>query len=297
MALLPALLGLACFLNGCGEKSVAKVSSESDAIEIIDVLRENNLEADKEEVGEGEAARWNITIDEGLLSGGQASRATQVLHYYGLPRTDERKAKGEDNSVFPSPSAENDRRLRERETEMERKLRLLPGVARVNVTIVLPDSDSIKLDPYPATASVLIVYKYQTPAFTGEQVQNQVAGGVPGLKPEKVIVSMSYEPPPPIPQQDPATRRLNNIILAAVIGFGTILCFLLGAWLLHMRRQRALSQAPDEGEEPEAEDEGQPTPALSTGDKGRLGAEPSGTGSGARELQAGVALGDSTTVK
>jgi type III secretory pathway lipoprotein EscJ len=239
---------VACLTSACGEKSVARVASENEAIEILDRLREYRIGANKEEVGEGEAAQWSINVDEGWFGGDEGARATQVLRYYGLPRPDELKLAKEDAGVFPSPSIENAQRLREREIEMERKLRLLPGVARANVTIVLPEDDTIKLDPYPATASVLLVHKEPEPAFKGEQVQHQVAGGVPSLKPEKVTVSMLYETPPPLPPQENVRRR-NSLLLAAGIGLLTVFCFLLVILLLQTRRQRAEIVALREGEE------------------------------------------------
>lgn len=242
-------LCMVMFLSACGEKSVAKVSTETDAIEIINVLREYSFDVGKEEVGEGEAVKWSVTVNDGWFTGGEEARATQVLHYYGLPRKEDQGIKSDEGGVFPSPSIENAKRLRERQVDMERKLRMLPGVARVNVTIVLPEDDSIKLDPYPATASVLLVHKDPQPSFTGEQIQNQVAGGVPGLKPEKVTVSMSFEPPPAVPHQDLNQRRHTNLILAIGIALVALLCLLLGTLLLQTRRQRAELTALREGEE------------------------------------------------
>lgn len=243
------LLALVAVLtSACGEKSVARVPSESEAIEIIDRLREYQIGANKEEVGEGEAAQWSISVDEGWFGGDEGARATQVLRYYGLPRPDELKLAKDDGGVFPSPAVENAQRLRGREIEMERKLRLLPGVARANVTIVLPEDDTIKLDPYPATASVLLVHKEPQPTFTGEQVQHQVAGGVPGLKPEKVTVSMLFETPPPLAPQGNVRRR-NSIMLTIGAGLLTIFCFLLVILLLQTRRQRAEIAVLREGEE------------------------------------------------
>ena len=239
---------VACLTSACGEKSVARVSSENEAIEILDRLREYRIEASKDEVGEGEAAQWSINVDEGWFGGDEGARATQVLRYYGLPRPDELKLAKDDGGVFPSPSIENAQRLREREIEMERKLRVLPGVARANVTIVLPEDDTIKLDPYPATASVILVHKDPQPTFKGEQVQNQVAGGVPGLKPEKVTVSMLFETPPPLPPQENVQRR-NRILLAVGIGLLTVFGFQLAIILLQTRQQRAELAALREGEE------------------------------------------------
>lgn len=285
------LVAVACLTSACGEKSVARVSSENEAIEILDRLREYRITANKEEVGECEAAQWSINVDEGWFGGDEGARATQVLRYYGLPRPDELKLAKDDGGVFPSPSIENAQRLREREIEMERKLRLLPGVARANVTIVLPEDDTIKLDPYPATASVLLVHKEPEPAFKGEQVQNQVAGGVPSLKPEKVTVSMLYETPPPLPPQDKVRRR-NSLLLAVGVGLLTVFCFLLVILLFQTRRQRAEIAALREGEEglsgQEASDDAPTT--LEGGAPASL----QDTATGARQLPEGALTGNRT---
>jgi type III secretory pathway lipoprotein EscJ len=286
-------------LSACGEKSVAKVSTETDAIEIINVLREYSFDVGKEEVGEGEAVKWSVTVNDGWFTGGEEARATQVLHYYGLPRKEDQSGKDEDGGVFPSPSIENAKRLRERQVDMERKLRMLPGVARVNVTIVLPEDDSIKLDPYPATASVLLVHKEPQPIFTGEQIQNQVAGGVPGLKPEKVTVSMSYEPPPAVPHQDLNQRRHTNRILAIGIGLVAVLCLLLGTLLLQTRRQRAELTALREGEEEFESDTAALTEGEGQGIDSNLLDNGTSSASGARQLSVGTVatVEDSTSAK
>ena len=285
---------LLAFITGltsaCGEKSVARVPSESEAIEIIDRLREYQIGANKEEVGEGEAAQWSIHVDEGWFGGDEGARATQVLRYYGLPRPDELKLAKDDGGVFPSPAVENAQRLRGREIEMERKLRLLPGVARANVTIVLPEDDTIKLDPYPATASVLLVHKEPQPTFTGEQVQHQVAGGVPGLKPEKVTVSMLFETPPPLAPQENVRRR-NSIMLTIGAGLLTIFCFLLVILLLQTRRQRAEIAALREGEEAATEQEASDDqPVTLRGDASP--SLPDMTTSAARQLPDGTLTGN-----
>jgi type III secretory pathway lipoprotein EscJ len=298
LLLLP-LLVLVCLMSACGEKQVARVQTEGEAIEIVDRLRQHGLEVEKEEGAEDEAAKWHVTVNEGWFGGGEVSQAVQVMHYYGLPRA-EANTKKDDSGMFPSPSVENAQRLREREADMERKLRMLPGVARVNVTVVLPEDDTIKLDPYPATASVLLVHEEQKPAFTGEQIQSQVAGGVPGLKPEKVTVTMSYEPPPVIQQQDLKLRRRNNLLLAAGIGLVTLLCFLVGMLVLQSRRQRAELIALREGEEVTEETEEEETTASAplTSERARLGDASSGAGGRPLPRAAtGNAVEDSAIVK
>lgn len=52
LALWLSLFAAVGLLSGCSGKSVAKVSNEIDANEIMDVLKESGFDVDKEEVGE-----------------------------------------------------------------------------------------------------------------------------------------------------------------------------------------------------------------------------------------------------
>ncbi|HVF56634.1 MAG TPA: hypothetical protein VM934_10815, partial [Pyrinomonadaceae bacterium] len=79
-------LSLLLLTAACGEKPVATVSTEAEAIEMIDVLRENGFEAEKKEVGEGETRKWGVVLDEGYFGEGNFGLALQVLHDHGLPR-------------------------------------------------------------------------------------------------------------------------------------------------------------------------------------------------------------------
>src|SRR5215208_4721340 len=89
----PALCGLLCLLltaAACGEKAVTSVPTEPDAIEILDVLGQNGIEAEKRAAGEAETRRWEIVVDEGMFGGGEAALAVQVMRDHGLPRPEER---------------------------------------------------------------------------------------------------------------------------------------------------------------------------------------------------------------
>lgn len=260
--LLAPLLTLTCLLSACGEKSMAKVTNESAAIEMITRLTEYDLDAGKEEVGEGPTTRWNVYVKEGWLGDGEAGRATTVLSYYGLPRPEDLTASAMESGMgFPDPEAARARLGRDIETKIEKQLRLLPGVARVKASVVLPDNDDIKVKPYKASASISIVRKEEKPGFTIEQVQNQVAPSVPDLQPQNVSVTMSYQPPPVIPRHDLNMRRRNRAMLYVGIALVSVLCALLTMLLLKTRRQRAeLAMLRDSDDEAlELKDDSDPT--------------------------------------
>ncbi|HEV2763887.1 MAG TPA: hypothetical protein VGV38_12975 [Pyrinomonadaceae bacterium] len=237
----------------CGEKSVATVSTEADAIEIIDVLRENGFEAEKKEVGEGETRKWSVVIDDGWFGSGTMPVALQVLHDHGLPRPEEPPV--ESSGFIPSETVERMQQQRKIRVDIERQLRALPGVTHAIVTVVLPPDPTLELNPHPATASALVVYRDPRPTFNEQQVQNMVARSVPGLKPAEVSVTLAQQTPRPVPRRELSARRRNNILLAALIGFVTVLLFVLVVLWLQTRRQRAQLAALRESQEPTGADE------------------------------------------
>lgn len=257
LALCCLLFIIISFTAACGDKSVATVSTENEAIEILDVLRDQGFKVDKEEiVSENETKKWSVVVDEGLFGSGDAALAIQVLVDRGLPRPEDKGMEGayEEQGMFPSESAQKAQRLKELKTEVERQLRMLPGIVRVSVNIVLPEDNTLSLNPYPASASVVIVHKDPQPGFTGEQVQNSVAGSVPNLKAENVRVTLAQQQARPIQRRDVDVRRRNNMLLAAGIGLIIVLgCFLV-VLILQTRRQRAQLAALREGGEQEEQE-------------------------------------------
>ena len=223
-------------LTGCGEKAVATISTESEAIEIIGVLRENGFKAEKRPAGEKKTEKWVVVLDEGYFGDGDLGSSLQVLHNYGLPRPEDPPVKS-DGLI----TTETTRRLQEQQrirADIERQLRSLPNVMSAIVTLVLPPPDqAYRIQTQPATASALVIYKGDLP-FTVEQVQSMVAHSVPELKVENVNVTLSQRTPHPIPVREFGGRWNRKIMAAIGIGFITLLWFLGLVYLLQLRRQR-----------------------------------------------------------
>lgn len=237
-AALCALVCAALLSAGCGRTPVATVSTESEAIEIIDVLRESGFEdLEKHEVGEGEQRRWAVEMDEGLFGGGDSSIALQRLRDYGLPRREEEPIA--DGGFVTSEAVQKAQEQRRIRADIERQLRALPGVTVALVTVVMPQDPTLELNPYPASASVVVVHKEQSAPFNEQQIQNLVAKGVPKLKPEDVSVTISQQQPRPIPRRELSARRRTNLLLAAAAGLVLVMGAVLVVLLLQTRRQRA----------------------------------------------------------
>jgi type III secretory pathway lipoprotein EscJ len=272
-AALCALAAAALLTAACGRAPIATVSTESEAIEIIDVLRESGFEdLEKHEVGEGEQRRWAVELDEGLFGGGDSALALQRLRDYGLPRQEEEPiAEGGFVTSEAVQKAQERRRIR---ADIERQIRALPGVTVALVTVVMPQDPTLELNPYPASASVVVVHKEQAAPFTEQQIQNLVSKGVPKLKPEDVSVTISQQQPRPIPRREMNARRLNNLLLfaCAVVIFG--LGVLVAALLMQTRRQRArLAELTAAADDKEAETAAADSAASAATPNGGLAAD------------------------
>ncbi|HEX2271456.1 MAG TPA: hypothetical protein VHH35_18065 [Pyrinomonadaceae bacterium] len=226
---------------GCQRaNSLATVPTEAEAIEILNVLHENGLEASKEEVGEEGAKQWRILLHQSWFGASEVAMANQVLQDNGLPRpTNTAELANSESGVFKDESTRKAEQLKQREADLQKQLRLLPGVVGVEVTIVEPEDSSINIDPYPSTASVLIVSKDDPPSFQAETVRGLVARSVPKLNPESVYVAITTRPARQLPARELGIQRRHKILDAIGIGIMIILVALLVVLLLQMKRQNA----------------------------------------------------------
>ena len=231
---------LLLLMTGCqGATSLATVSSEDEAIEILNVLHENGLEARKEESGEEGVKQWRILLEQSWFGGStEVAMANQVLQDNGLPRpTNAGQQANSESGVFKDESTRRAEQLKEREADLQKKLRLLPGVVSVEVSIVEPEDSSIKIDPYPSTAAVHIVTKDDPPNFQAETVRGLVARSVPKLSPESVFVAITTKPVKPLPWREFGLQRRHKSLDAIGIGIMIILASSLVVLLLQMKRQ------------------------------------------------------------
>ena len=230
---------LLVIMTGCrGAASLATVSGEDEAIEILNVLHDNGIEARKEEAGEEGVKEWRIMLDQGWFDSSEVAMANQVLQDNGLPRpaktADQANA---ESGVFKDESTRKAEQLKEREADLQRKLRLLPGVTGVEVTIVEPEDSSININPYPSTAAVIVVTKDDPPNFEIETVRGLVARSVPKLSPENVYVTIKTKPVRPLPWREVGLQRRHKSLDAIGIGIMIILASSVVVLLLQMKRQ------------------------------------------------------------
>lgn len=232
-----------CLASACGGgKTVASDLSERDAIEIVDLLWEKNINAEKkEELIEGGGKQWKVVVHESWFNGGDLVTAYRVLQQNGLPHPRDIGLEGADkgNGIVQSESTQRALRAKELKTELERHVRTLPGVVTVNVIVAPAQENALSVNPPPASASVAIVHRDDKPSFTEVQVQHMIAASVPSLQPDKVVVTMAPQRVRQLPPRESIMRPRNNMIYAITGGSATVLAAVLTLLLLRKYRQRS----------------------------------------------------------
>lgn len=243
------ILSSVLLFAGCSNKQLATVPNDSEANEIINVLHENGIDAVKEDVLENNVKQYRITISSDLFSGDdEYMSAIQVLHDNCLPLHDPPPI--ESGGYMASVEVERAKIQRQLKINIIRQLRQLPGVTCVDVIFVEPQRE-ISIDPYPASASVVINFKNQEAGFTEQDVKSLVAGSVPKLDPAKVSVKPIYNPVRPVQKSNQTNVR--RLMLIGGAGLFIILGSVFLVYFLRKRRgaSTALTVQPEEFEEVE----------------------------------------------
>ncbi|MFH1810891.1 MAG: hypothetical protein ABIJ09_19275 [Pseudomonadota bacterium] len=193
---LVATLGLAMLASACGENEIVHGLDEREANAILVVLETKDIPARKD-AEEGRVVTWKVTVPSKY-----AADARRTLVDYELPqprslRLSEVFAEG---GMIPTQSEEKAKMLVGIQGEIEKKIKLIPGVLDVHAQIVIPDKEAVRdvnaARPQPM-ASVIIVYA----PFDGklpynvEDIQKAVAASVEDMTPDRVTV-LSYKQRP-----------------------------------------------------------------------------------------------------
>lgn len=236
-------------LGGCADSKVQTVTEEVEANEILDVLREHSIRAYKMEGGEGEKKVYDIYING---SEEEYGAAIQLMDDHCLPQP--LPPKVEATGLVSSIEVEKAQQLRRTKINIESQLRKIPGTTCVSVNIVPPEDRSLALEPYKSTATVLVKHKNEKYDLDVSQIGRMVAGGVPGLSPDRVIVTLTRQPLRPLPDINRG-RNIRRILYVSGIGLTTILLFVgLVVFLRKRKKQPNTDSNFDELEEEDNQD-------------------------------------------
>jgi type III secretion protein J len=253
-----AVIFTSLLLSACSAK-IQHGLSEQDANQIKSVLEDNGISATTELEG-GRDAKWVVEVSQS-----QASEAVRILRDNNLPR---QEAPGlaevfSSGSVVPSATEEKAMFMRALSGEVARMLEGFSGVVSAKV-IVVPTQPSHFGPGEPARASVFI--KARSDAATQltrrrDEIQQLVAGAVPGLAPAQVAVifdEVLVTPRPAVVEhKDRSAAMVVAVVSSAVVALlviGLVLAVLRG------RKLRLALAERESAEENESECEKAPTP-------------------------------------
>jgi type III secretion system YscJ/HrcJ family lipoprotein len=252
MLLSRSLVAMALALAGCASESVLHALNEKEANQVIELLADNDISAQKLMNTSGREVVYDISVPSS-----QRIEAIKALNEHEMPRRRDRGYKEifAESGLIPTSSEEKAKRLAALEGEIERQLKLIDGVLDVEVQIVAPEESALRTtreQEAPTTASVTMKYLPRADGkrpITEPEVQAVVAAGIEKLMPENVVVLMRpVEIPPPdkSKQQSLFGAKLGPKVLStAVIAVGALLVLLViglifSQWQLRTVRGRLI---------------------------------------------------------
>jgi len=242
MKRLLAILALLLTLSGCGGQELYSRLSEREANEMVAMLLNAGLSAEKRKLDEETFA---VTT-----SGRFFAQAVELLHANGYPR-DRFDNLGEvfkKEGFVSSPLEERARLIHALSQEIANTIASIDGVVMARVHLAVPERDPLNDDAKPSSASVFIKHRRDIDLSTNiSQIKALVVNGVEGLPYDNVTVALFPSEPWPAPRDHPAsaTRSFVSEIPEApqlVAGFvgGTALLSGGGVWWWHRRKRNGL---------------------------------------------------------
>ena len=187
-----ALVSLA-FL-GCSSEVIQHDLSERQAVQIQVLLEHAGIGASKVRDAKARIPSYRIEV-----SAGEAAKARRLLVSRDMPRHESRgmsETFSGDPGLIPTAMQERSRLIAALSGEVEKKLRMVPGIVDAHATVVLPDDDPLRDVDKPAErATASIVYRYlakaegeDKPPLDIGDTRSLVAASVPGLSASDVVV-------------------------------------------------------------------------------------------------------------
>ena len=211
--------------------------SEKDANDMLALLLENGIDADKKA---GERGTWDLTVSKADLP-----RSMSLLNARALPRSSY-SSLGQvfrKEGIISTPLEERARLMHALAQELSGSIAIIDGVLDARVHLVLPEQDSLGERATPSSASVLI--RHRANMEMGEhvhQIKKLIETGVRGLQYDAITVLL-FPAEEPLPgQMSPpvaAAAPLWEWAAAAVIGSAITALAAFGLFFLWRRRQAA----------------------------------------------------------
>lgn len=218
--------------------------SENESQRIAVLLQRNGLNASKIRVASEDKATWSVIIETPYIIGDAAVVAAEaILDENDLPRDkyDPIKNVFKGDSLIPTETEEQLRKLTAIQESLELTLEKINGVVSSDVNVVLPNPNPLvdQSKQVQPSASVLLKYNTETPPLDVAEVRNIIAPAVEGLDPARVQVVMKVVPAPNAAKFD---NLKNNIIRYLGLGATAAILVLMGLFMYSFLRMRKLAE-------------------------------------------------------
>lgn len=232
-----AVAVLCLLLQACKEDLYTNLE-EREANAMVAALLQRGIPAGRVIEKNG---KLSVTVDED-----QFAKAVTVLNEAGLPKTQFATMGSvfKQEGLVASPVQERAQMIYALSEELSRTVSEIDGVVSARVHVVLPDNDPLQRNAVPASASVFIRHEPSLDINTLiPQIKTLVANGIAGLTYEKVsvipVAAATTNATNPsteltsflgiwmVPESAPKAKWLFGALIAAVLGLGAALGFLL----------------------------------------------------------------------
>jgi len=227
-------------LTGCGKVNLYSQLSEQQANEIVALLLDAHIDADK--VAQDKA--WVVRTSKSQLP-----RAVDLLRRYGYPH-EQFESIGQvfkKDSFVSSPLEERARFLHAMSQELSRTISNIDGVIVARVHVAVPEHDALSEKVRPSSASVFIKHRPDVPmANHVAAIKALVVNSVEGLPYDNVTVTLFPADPWPFAAEKPkdtigASLVRNAWFFPAMTASGVLI--LIAGMFSMWRRRDAFNDA------------------------------------------------------
>jgi len=219
-----AVLALCILLAACSEQELYSGLTERQANEMVALLRDAGISADKQARDTGNFA---ITAPKEDFA-----QAIELLKVNGYPREgfDSLGAVFKKDGFMSSPLEERARLNYALSQEIANTPASIDGVVVARVHLAVPDKDPLADKPPVASASVFIKHRPSVDLSARiPQIKALVVNSIEGLPYENVTVALFAAEPMPVRAVTPVSAGLDNGLLRALGGAGAFLTLIAGS--------------------------------------------------------------------
>jgi type III secretion system YscJ/HrcJ family lipoprotein len=192
------VLFVAVFFTSCGRIELYQNLTEEDANEMMVLLSENGIKANKKKVMQQNDVSYSIAVPDGEMV-----KARSLLVRHNLPRRRELGLTGvyKEKGLIPTPDEQKARFLLALKGEIINSLERIPQIVDADVVLNVPSKDEFAdaeaRHRQRPTSSIVIKAK---PLDSGEgalsesKLQQFVSNAVEGMNPRDVTVVITYLP-------------------------------------------------------------------------------------------------------